>query len=93
MANHEFTTDERRALGLYAVAARDVVDFLDMLTEPETTIASLEVLKLMVETPNPNSDNKLNQLLAPIVMRRLEQMRKEAEPPVTAAQRIMESDE
>lgn len=93
MGNHEFTVEERRALGLYAVAGRDVSDFLDMLTEPETTIASLEVLKLMLDTPNPNSDGELNRLLGPIVTRRLEKMQKEAEPPVTAAQRIMDPDE
>jgi hypothetical protein len=67
--------EERRALGLYVVAARDVMDFLDMLREPETTLGSLEFLQAMFATPNPQmsaEDAKLNALLLPFVTSELE---------------------
>lgn len=64
---------DSRAVGLYAVAARDVTDFFDMVREEESN----EVLKLLYEmltTPNdnPNHDQELNDLVAPFVKRELE---------------------
>jgi hypothetical protein len=64
---------ENRAIGLYAVAARDFADFIDMVREEESN----EVLKLlynMLITPNnnPHHDQELNDLISPIVKRELE---------------------
>jgi hypothetical protein len=64
---------DSRAVGLYAVAARDVIDFMDMVREEESN----EVLKIlygMVITPNdsPHHDQELNDLVSPFVKRELE---------------------
>lgn len=70
--------EERLAIGLYAVAARDFTDFFDMLYEPETTIGALEVLHEMLVTPNPKTsrdDAELNALVLPFVTRALERRR------------------
>lgn len=73
----ESITPERIALGLYAVAARDVTDFIDMVRE-EQSIDVLKILNEMLVTSNPNmsKDNKeLNALVAPFVQRELEKRR------------------
>lgn len=59
---------DRNAIGLYAVLARDICDFLDMSKEapPET----LNILYLMLATPNPKHDedtNTLNKLGAELI--------------------------
>lgn len=65
--------EERRAIGLYAVLARDFMDFLEMVSEEESN-QTLRVLYLMLTTPNPKqseSDTKLNALGAGPVEREL----------------------
>lgn len=75
-ATPKTTTDERRAIGLYAVGARDVSDFVDMLYEEETTIPALEFLRDMLAAPGTDkTDVELNKLLLPVVERALEKRR------------------
>lgn len=70
------TTDERRAIVLYAVGARDISDFLDMIVEEETTLPALEFLRDMLAAPGTDkTDVELNKLLLPIVERALEKRR------------------
>ena len=68
MGDNPFDADERWAIGLYAVAARDFCDFLDFLMDPvRTNKRSLEILLEMVtREDNPRlsaSDLALNQLM------------------------------
>lgn len=66
--------DERRAVGLYAVGARDWCDFIDMVKEEKNT-ETIELLHEMLTTPNPDmkkEDAELNALLAPFVSQELE---------------------
>ncbi len=70
--------DERRALGLYVVAARDFTDFIDMLREPGTSDEAVEFLRQMCATPNPEmsaDDAELNSLILPFVVREQERRR------------------
>jgi hypothetical protein len=60
---------EKHAITLYAVGARDVCDFLDMLLE--TDRETLQLLHDMLTHPG-NTDSELNALLAPMVARALE---------------------
>jgi hypothetical protein len=57
-----FSDDEKRAVGLYAVLARDPSDFLEMLhgCAPET----LRVLYRILVLPNPKHDFDTNELNA-----------------------------
>lgn len=67
---------ETSALAMYAVAARDVSDFAEMLAE--ATRPAVEILYLMVTTPNDNQteDNKeLNSMIAARVARQVEELR------------------
>jgi hypothetical protein len=51
--------DQARAVALYAIAARDFVDFLDRIKESETTIRCLELLEqmcLLTGTPETNAN-------------------------------------
>jgi hypothetical protein len=66
--------DGRKAIGLYAVAARDMCDFIDMVKE-EVSNETLATLYRMLTYPNPemSKDNKeLNALAAPFVKSELE---------------------
>lgn len=61
------------AIGLYAVLARDVVDFIDMIRKEESLLV-LRLLHEMLVTPNPNMsqrDAELNAIGAPFVNREL----------------------
>lgn len=72
MSGGAWSEDERRAIGLYAVAARDAGDFLEML--PESSVGAVRLLYEMLTKPNSEmseSDRELNALLAPIVGRHL----------------------
>lgn len=62
-----------RALVLYAVGARDVCDFIDMLND-EGSIEVLALLHNMLTAPNDseNHNRELNAILAPMVERELE---------------------
>lgn len=65
--------EERRAIGLYAVLARDFLDFMDMVSEEESN-QTLRILYVMLTAPNPkqSEDNtKLNSLGAGPVEREL----------------------
>jgi hypothetical protein len=64
--------EEQRAIGLYAVLARDASDFIDMLEESETTDLTLQWLHAMLTTPNPKSDVELNKIGACFTKRELE---------------------
>lgn len=62
-----------QAVALYAIGARDTMDFIDLVGEEE----SMEVLLLLhsmlvADNPSPNHDADLNKILAPIVERVLE---------------------
>jgi hypothetical protein len=60
------TNDERRAMHLYIVLARDWSDFLDML--PEASVGELEVLLRILEVPpGPQTDGELNAIGAKCV--------------------------
>lgn len=66
--------DSRKALGLYAVAARDMCDFIDMVREEKSNEA-LATLYRMLTYPNPKmseDDRELNSLAAPFVKSELE---------------------
>jgi hypothetical protein len=67
--------DERRAVVLYAIMARDFCDFLDMIAETDTTTKSLEVLLKMLKHERPQSDVELNRLGVGPVERELERRR------------------
>lgn len=56
---------ERKAIGLYAVLARDPVDFIEMCGEASQN--TLSVLWKMLTIYNPNSDNELNELGASLI--------------------------
>lgn len=58
----------RKAIALYAIGARDVMDFLDMLGDEEP--ATLYCLHKMLTRDNPKHDTdtrELNTLLASLV--------------------------
>lgn len=62
-------SDDRRAVGLYAVLARDYCDFIDMVVE-EQNVETLKTLYLMLVTPNPTTPEegrKLNAYGAEVV--------------------------
>lgn len=64
--------DDAKAIGLYAVGARDFSDFIDMVQEPETTDATLATLRDMLSLRGrPNTDDELNAMLLPIVEREI----------------------
>lgn len=64
--------DDKHAIGLYAVGARDVSDFIDMIREEDTSTRSLKLLREMLASPGTaNTDVELNKLLLPIVDREL----------------------
>ena len=56
---------ERKAIGLYAVLARDPVDFIEICGEASQS--TLSVLWKMLTIYNPNSDNELNELGASLI--------------------------
>jgi hypothetical protein len=67
------TPAEKHAIGLYAVGARDVGDFLDMLASADREV--LQLLHDMLTFPGTTkTDTKLNELLAPMVARALEKV-------------------
>lgn len=73
-----FNKAEERAVTLYAVASRDVTDFIDMLTEPDTDDASLGILWAMLNAPpRPSTDIELNKLCVGPVVREIERRTKE----------------
>jgi hypothetical protein len=51
---------EREAIGLYAVLARDPMDFLEMANE--ISDAGLDDLYLMLTTPHPDHDKEIVEL-------------------------------
>jgi len=58
---------------MYAVAARDFEDFLDMLREPETSVGCLRTLLLMCKSEGrPGTDVELNRLMVGPIERQLE---------------------
>lgn len=66
-------SDGRRAIALYAIGARDVCDFIDMLKEEESTDGALKLLRnMLASSGTANTDVELNQLLLPMVERELE---------------------
>jgi hypothetical protein len=52
---------DQKAVGLYAVLARDACDFIDMVNEEKDTQA-LQTLYLMLTVPNDKHDEKTNEL-------------------------------
>jgi hypothetical protein len=66
-------SEDKEALGLYVVLARDIEDFIDMLDNASN--GGLKILYLMLTTPNPNAsshDSELNKLGASFLKRVLE---------------------
>lgn len=57
MANQE---EEKKALGLYVVLARDAMDFVDML--PEESDETLQFLWNMLTLPNPKHSEDTKEL-------------------------------
>lgn len=69
-----WTAAERQAVILYAVAACDFSDFLDLLDAPASTRRALELLLQMCLIPNPTHaqvDAELNRFIAKHVKARL----------------------
>lgn len=67
-------SDDRAAVALYAIGAREFTDFLDML--PEATLATLELLQKMLSLRGrPNTDDALNKLMLGPVEREIERRR------------------
>jgi hypothetical protein len=67
------TPSERRAIGLYAVLARDVSDFIDMVNEAND-VESLQVLHELLTLKRASvspRDSELNDVGAGIVSRNL----------------------
>jgi hypothetical protein len=63
-------SDARRAIGLYAVLARDAMDFVEMSVESSDD--ALDYLYLMLTLRNPKHDadtRKLNEIGSDIVAR------------------------
>lgn len=69
------TKDRHRAIALYACAARDYLDFLEMLEEEETTIGCINLLKSMcaLQQPNKGTDFELNRSMLDAISRVLSQ--------------------
>jgi hypothetical protein len=70
------TEVDRKAVGMYAMAARDWSDCIDSINA-ETNVKVLVTLHSMLTAPNNSSDNhdqELNDLIAPSVVRRLGQL-------------------
>lgn len=69
------TADERWALGMYAVLARDACDFVDMLAEG--TIEQVELLlRILEHPPSAKTDASLNEFGADLVRAHLEKRRR-----------------
>lgn len=71
-----YTSAERNALAIYVVAARDVLDAMEMLNN-ESNPVTLSTLHLMVNTPNPNlgeNNARINEAFEPLVRRRCEEL-------------------
>ena len=65
----QWTAEEHRAIGLYAVLARDACDFIDMVQE-EQRPEVLRILYEMLTTPNPDMssrDKELNEIGARLI--------------------------
>lgn len=63
------TEAERMAVALYAVGARDVIDFMDMISECNNKV-TIETLYNMLTYDSPNHDQRqkaLNKVLADLV--------------------------
>jgi hypothetical protein len=73
------TEAEGRAIGLYAVAARDFSDFIDMLREEKTTGEALWLLREMCATPGgpETRDVELDALMLPIIEREIARRKNE----------------
>jgi hypothetical protein len=83
----ELISDERYAVGLYAVAARDISDFIDMIQEEGTSTGALRILHEMLTYQDPSvkveedmgqcpdretvRNRELNEICAPIVEQEL----------------------
>lgn len=59
------------AIALYAIAARDVVDFIDMVNDSKTTIETLRLLEAMLDHPG-----ELNEFIRPVVTRQIKEREK-----------------
>jgi hypothetical protein len=75
---------DRMAIGLYAVAARDFLDFIDMIREPQTSMECLQTLLEMckLERPDrPTTDVELNRMMVGPIEREIRKREgKEAKP-------------
>ncbi len=70
MSDNAFTKDEQVALAMYAIAGRDIEDFLDMVSDADTTLESLRTLHAMCVTGGrAGSDADLNRLISSVVER------------------------
>lgn len=83
----ELISDERHAVGLYAVAARDISDFIDMIQEERTSTGALRILHEMLTYRDPSvkveedmgqcpdretvRNRELNEMCAPLVEQEL----------------------
>jgi len=66
------TTPEADAIALYAIGARDWLDFIEMVAQPKTiSLRGLELLRDMLATKREGTDNELNALLLPIVIKQI----------------------
>lgn len=72
MSTRELTSDERAAVGLYAVMARDFMDFLEFIQEESTTNETLVWLYKMLTFGSDAENQKLNELGVGPVQRQLE---------------------
>jgi hypothetical protein len=75
----DMTPDEKHAVALYAVAARDFGDFVDMLSEPTTTLACIRTLKQMCSLVQEghDTDHELNRLMLGILNRKFPELHRQ----------------
>lgn len=65
--------EAREAVALYAIAARDVVDFIELVNDERTSLDTLELLRDMLgHAGGPNTDVELNKILHPVVVKQIE---------------------
>jgi len=71
MTTHVMTKDEKSAVGLYAVLAYDIMDFLDMIREEHSDEALIHLYKMLTH-PTDSRNEDLNKLGEGPVFRELQ---------------------
>jgi len=66
------------ALAIYVAAARDIGDALDLIASSEDRAAMETLHRMLTTRGSPTTDEDLNQLLASVVERRIEQLQRAA---------------